>query len=156
MHRFNHLLFNSLAGISFFIILQWCFSSCGHIHQSDSAEACVDSFSQHYFNWQFQRSMPFVTPTSQKWLRYVASQVQQDDVEQLRNMPQGATCKIINVDTEDGDSVAVSHVLVRGFLCMDTIGKKSHVIDEATYEIKLHYQGGKWLVNLDGLPKKVK
>ena len=156
MHRFNHLLFNSLAGISFFIILQWCFSSCGHIHQSDSAEACVDSFSLHYFNWQFQRSMPFVTPTSQKWLRYEASQVQQDDVEQLRNMSQGATYKIINVDTEDGDSVAVSHVLVRGFLCMDTIGKKSHVVDEATYEIKLHYQGGKWLVNLDGLPKKVK
>ena len=100
--------------------------------------------------------MPFVTPTSQKWLRYVASQVQQDDVEQLRNMPQGATYKIINVDSEDGDSVAVSHVLVRGFLCMDTIGKKSHVIDEATYEIKLHYQGGKWLVNLDELPKKMK
>ena len=135
MHRFNHLLFNSLAGISFFIILQWCFSSCGHIHQSDSAEACVDSFSQHYFNWQFQRSMPFVTLTSQKWLRYEASQVQQD---------------------EDGDSVDVFHVLVRGFLCMDTIGKKSHVIDEATYEIKLFYQGGKWLVNLDGLPKRVK
>ena len=156
MHRFNHLLFNSLAGISFFIILQWCFFSCGHIHQSDSAEACVDSFSQYYFNWQFQRSMPFVTPTSQKWLRYVASQVQQDDVEQLRNMPQGATYKIINVDTEDGDSVAVSHVLVRGFLCMDTIGKKSHVIDEVTYEIKLFHQGGKWLVNLDELPKKVK
>ena len=156
MHRFNHLLFNSLAGISFFTILLWCFSSCGHINQSDSAEACVDSFSQHYFNWQFQCSMPFVTPTSQKWLRYVASQVQQDDVEQLRNMPQGATYKIINVDTEDGDSVAVSHVLVRDFLCMDTIGKKSHVVDETTYEIKLHFQGGKWLVNLDGLPKKVK
>ena len=156
MHRFNHLLFNLLAGISFFTILLWCFSSCGHIHQSDSAEACVDSFSQHYFNWQFQQSMPFVTLTSQKWLRYVASQVQQDDVEQLRNMPQGATCKIINVDTEDGDSVAVSHVLVRGFLCMDTIGKKSHVIDEATYEIKLFHQGGKWFVNLDGLPKRVK
>ena len=132
------------------------FGSCSHQEEGDTVKMSVDSFSQNYFNWQFQRSMPFVTLTSQKWLRYVASQVQQDDVEQLRNMPQGATYKIINVNTEDGDSVAVSHVLVRGFLCMDTIGKKSHVIDEATYEIKLFHQGGKWLVNLDGLPKRVK
>ena len=39
---------------------------------------------------------------------------------------------------------------------MDTVGKAARLVDKATYELKLRFQNGKWLVELEGLPKRVK
>lgn len=130
--------------------------SCSHIDKDDAIKTSIVSFSQRYFNWQFQQAMPYVTPSSQQWLRYAASQVNQTDVDQLRSMVQGAECQIVDVEENTEDSTAISHVEVSGFLCMDTVGVGAHLVDKATYELKLRFQGGKWLVNLEGLPKRVK
>ena len=100
--------------------------------------------------------MPYVTHSSHQWLYYAASQVEQADVDRLRSMVQGAECQIVDVEENPEDSTAISHVEVNGFLCMDTVGKAAHLVDKATYELKLRFQNGKWLVDLEGLPKRVK
>ena len=132
------------------------FGSCSHQEEGNAVKISVDSFSQNYFNWKFQQAMPYVTHSSHQWLYYAASQVEQADVDRLRSMVRGAECQLVDVEENPEDSTAISHVEVNGFLCMDTVGKTAHLVDKATYELKLRFQNGKWLVELEGLPKRVK
>ena len=71
------------------------FGSCSRQEEGDTVKMSVDSFSQNYFNWKFQQAMPYVTHSSHQWLYYVASQVEQADVDRLRSMVQGAECQIV-------------------------------------------------------------
>ena len=81
----------------------------------------VDSFAVNYFNWQYHKAIKHVTPESEKWIRYAASQVHQADIDMLRQKDQSATCEIHDIDFDDNDSTAVAHVTIRDFLRMDTI-----------------------------------
>lgn len=135
------------------------FASCEfHSGSSRQLKKEVDSFAVYYFNWQFHQARRFVTPSSEKWMRYAASQVHQADIELLQNKEVPATCEIHEITYSDDDSTAVAHVTIHDFLHMDTIGKAASIVNAAHFDIPLKYEAktDKWIVEVDGLMREVR
>lgn len=126
-------------------------TSCGHGGEN-SAEDAADSFSVAYFNWRFVDAQRFATEGSQRCLSFAASQVTQEDVDSLRSMAFGAETDVKDVTYKD-DSTAEAIVEVKGFLAMDSIGKKPLMVNKKRFTIPLSLTGDKWVVNLKSLPR---
>lgn len=128
------------------------FSACDHPGDKKQMEEYADSFAIRYFNWQFKEAMPYCTGESEKWLRYAASNVHQEDVDALRGMEQGAQIEIGDIQFGSDDSMATTKITVKNYLRMDTIGKVGHVVGKAQFTLPLIYLNDKWKIHLTKLP----
>ncbi|MBO4315724.1 MAG: hypothetical protein J5867_07175 [Prevotella sp.] len=144
--RLHGVLFVALLGMLVFAACE------SHVGSSSQLKREVDSFAVYYFNWQYHKAVRFVSPESEKWVRYVASQVHQVDIDLLRQKEQPATCEILSIDYADNDSSAVAHVAINNFLRMDTIGRAASFVASADYDIPLVYdvENNRWKVLLQG------
>lgn len=109
----------------------------------------VDSFATYYYNWQFREARNFVTDESEIWLRYMASQVSENDLELLNSRNEAATCETADV-TFENDSTATVAIVVGNHLHMDSIGQKPVVRDESRASLRVVFDKGRnrWLVSL--------
>lgn len=131
-------------------LLGMSFSSCSR--ESEQLETCVDSFAQSYFRWQFREAMNSCDTTSYRWLRFVASQVTQDDVDSLRGMKGDVTCSMGSAHVVN-DSMAIVEVRVAHFLRMDSLGRVTLTERQITYGIPATFHDGLWRVSLREVPK---
>lgn len=143
-------LFLVMRKILFFFIAALSLTSCFHHGENDARDA-VDSFSVAYFNWRFKDAMPFVTPQSKQWLRFAASQVDQEDVDSLRAKQYAAEVKVDDVSSVN-DTTKLATVIVRDFLAMDSIGRGPRAVPADTFHIPVALTGGYWRVDLRRLP----
>lgn len=148
-----HLIFNFRMGGLWAVGLLFL-ASCGqgHAGKESQLKAYTDSFATHYFNWQFQKAIPFSTPESGIWLRYAASNVHQGDIDRLRAKEEGASCYLDQVKFT-GDSSAEVHLTVRNYLRMDSIGKTGSLVPKSHYRLFLVFQNQAWRVRMEGLPR---
>ena len=145
------------------LLMVLCFSlvvvSCEyHAGSSRQLKKEVDSFAVYYFNWQFYNAIRFVTPESEKWMKYAASQVHQADIDLLQQKELPATCEIKEISYDDEHNTAIAHVTIHDYLRMDTIGKAATIVDVADFDIPLVYmpQKDQWIVNLKECLRPVK
>lgn len=133
-------------------------AACGS--HSDGSEKqliqTLDSFTVSYYNWQYHRALHFCTPESEPWLKFAASQVTQEDVEQLHKETE-ATYEIRSIEFTD-DSTALANITVFNFLQLDTIGQKPHHVGKADFILRMVLPAAekKWKVNLTQLPRPEK
>ncbi|KXB41100.1 hypothetical protein HMPREF1870_01624 [Bacteroidales bacterium KA00344] len=139
------------------LLIMGCLSlcSCENDNEEQLTET-VSSFSDSYFNWQYFRSVKYCTLDSKQWLSYMASQVNEADVEALRAQEEGATVEIEDVDLLPGDSVAKVRIIVYNYLNMDTIGVEGRVVDKAFFVIPAKRNNGVWKVQLTAPLRAVK
>lgn len=123
---------------------------------SQQASVCVDSFCASYFNYNFVKAARFCTNSSYKWLQYAASQINEADVEILRQQKVPATYYIMELNCNENDSVAFVRVQINDFLQLDSIGKAGAIIEKATFQLKLVKIADQWLVRMEGLPRSEK
>ena len=93
-----------------------------HEGSEDQLKADVDSFANYYFNWHFPKAVKYCTQESERWLRYAASNVNETDVELLRQKPEDASIEITDIDFGDDETSATVTLTVHNFLQMDSIG----------------------------------
>ena len=116
-------------------------------------DGSVDSFAVYFFNWRLDKAAQFCTPDSKKWLQFAASQVQPEDLEQMKNLPNNFA---YSYETTQGDTKGVAAEValnVENFFVLDSIGKPGRLKDSATFPLQLVKQDGTWKVKLDGLPR---
>ena len=119
--------------------------SCG----SDTEEQVNDvaeAFAKEYFNWHYCEAMPYVTAESSEQMKFLASNVTEDDVQLLRNMESGAEIKIEDCNIADGDSVAYVNVTIENFCHADTIGRAASLHESANATLMLKHRDDKWQV----------
>lgn len=134
------------------IICLLIFSSCTEHYESEDEEQIVsttDSFATHYFNYNLKEAMPFCTPESEKWIRYTASNIFQEDIDLLKQQKEGATH-----ETDDiiyiNDTSAMVKCHVYNVMKIDTIGKPGTISEHEIYNISLVKRDRKWLVKMEG------
>jgi hypothetical protein len=139
-------------------LLAFAFFSCsGGLGSSESRLAeCADSFAVHYFNYHFADAMRFVTPESEKWLHYAASNVHQADIDLLRSQEEPATVELNEIEIDEADSTGTIRLSVSNFLRMDTIGTSAHLTKRATYVLHAVCKDKKWRIRMAGLPRSGK
>ncbi len=135
-------------------VLSAGWASCSHAGGSEEQlkEYC-DSFATYYYNWHFGEALRFCTPSSEPWLRFAATGATQEDVDALRAKETDASIEIEDVETQEGDTVAVVTLTVHDFLQMDSIGQAAHPVKEATVRLPMVLHEGVWKVRMEGLPR---
>ena len=141
--RFNRLFFYILLPIIGIIAL----SSCNNDSEKQIKEV-ANNFSSAYFNWKFSDAIKYVSFDSRRWLVYASSQVNQQDIDSLRAMKEGATLTIDNISYQNNDSLAKVKIIVSNYLLMDSLGIAPRVCQHGEYEIPLSYDGKEWKVVL--------
>ena len=127
-----------------------------HEGSEDQLKADVDSFANNYFNWHFPKAVKYCTQESERWLRYAASNVNETDVELLRQKPEDASIEITDIDFGDDETSATITLTVHNFLQMDTIGQEAHLVEEADFLLPMCMENGVWKVRMASLPQSGK
>ena len=115
-------------------------------------ENCARAFAEAYFNYDFLAAKELVTPESEKWLRFAASSITEEDVAQLNSMEQGAQAEVQDITLVD-DSTSIAVVEVKEFLQKDSIGKAATIVDNAQFELVVLKREKKYYVRMEGLPR---
>ena len=120
-------------------------------------EERVDSFANAYFNWQFFKAINHVTPESEKWMRYAASQVHPADLKLINEQEEKASVEIDDIELTNDTSAKVK-ISVSNYMRMDTIGNAGRMIDEAKFILYARYRTDKkkWMMHLTDLPRHEK
>lgn len=136
---------------SFLFIVLMMLVACGESKDGseDQLMEVVDSFSVSYFNYDLMKAQRFSTVDSEKWLQFIASNIQQEDVDILRKQELPATVEIGEVNYT-GDSSAIVNISVHNFLSIDSIGKAGRMTDEATFRLNAQISNGKWRIRMEG------
>ncbi len=114
----------------------------------------AEAFAKEYFNWRYVESMPYVTSESAEYMKFLATNVTEDDVALLRSMESGAEVKVESTEMADDDSTAYAEVEVDNFCHADTIGRPAKLHESATATLMLVRRDGKWKVVIsDEWPK---
>ncbi len=127
-------------------------------HEGDEKQLTedADSFATYYYNWHFDKAVKYCTPESEQWLRYMASNVHQPDINLLRSKKEDATIEIQDISYDDDGTSATVSLNVANFLQMDTIGKVAHLVRKATFSLPMVLHDGRWKIRMDNLLRSEK
>ena len=109
-------------------------------------------FAEAYFNYDFKTALPMATPESLRWLQFAASNITQQDVDQLNAQQALATADITGLEWTD-DTTATVTVAVGNYLQKDSIGRPMRLVDEAEFLLTVVERQGQYLVRMEGLPR---
>ena len=87
---------------------------------------------------------------SAAWLSFLASNMQQEDVDILKAQDKGATCKALSINIIN-DTTATACYRVFNFMRIDTLGRAGKMTEQADYTITLVKRHSKWHVKMEGL-----
>lgn len=135
MRRLSETVFLLASALSLF--------SCGDSNREQIASV-AEAFATSYFNWDYAGCMPNVTDESAKYLKFLATNVTDGDIERLRSMEKGADVEVEKETFADNDTIVDVKVKVSGFCHADTIGRPSRLCDEAEATLRLVKRGEKW------------
>ena len=104
-----------------------------------SAEGDVaEKFANEYFNLRYKNAAQYCTKESEKFLKFAASQISNDDLAVLKDAESEVTVKVSN------------------YFEADTIGKTGRIVDEGLFKLSLVKENKKWKVRMEGLPRNEK
>ena len=110
----------------------------------------VAAFADAYFNYDFEKARRMVTPDSEKWLKFAASNVTQEDVD-LLNAQEGTATVVAEGYERLNDSALVVTLTVRDFLTKDSLGATGRIEAEGQFRIVAIRQDKSYLVRMEGL-----
>uniref|UniRef100_UPI003FEE614B hypothetical protein n=1 Tax=Prevotella sp. TaxID=59823 RepID=UPI003FEE614B len=124
--------------------------SCSGISgdEKEMIEHDVLGFSEAYFNFDLKGAASYCTDDSRKWISYVASNIQESDIEAMRSKESDATVSIVDISFNNSDSTGTALIKVNNALVLDTIGKPGHTVDEAHYRLDFICKEGKCLIRM--------
>lgn len=132
----------ALAGLLAGVLLT---ASCSY-REEKAVEQSVVGFAQNYFNLRYQKALNVCTPESEKWVRFKATNITQEDVDVYNSKRDTAECDVESIDLDDDKATAI--VEVRNFLNCDSIGKPATICPNAKFKLELKKQGEKWMVDV--------
>ena len=150
MKTFHFLIAGSL------LLAALCGTSCTESDSEQQLKERATTFATLYFNWQFSKALSFCTPESQKWLRYAASQVCQNDIDTLRSKEVAATVHVANIQYAESDTLATVRLLVSDCWYMGNSDMQGTYLPQAEFTLPAVCRHVQWLIKMEGLPRNEK
>ncbi len=132
--------------------LAFVFNSC-QLHDENAPEAVdkpLKDWSEAYFGFDYEEALDYMTPESEKWIRFAASNINEKDVSFINEHNKGAKIEIIDRQMMPGDTTCSARIRISDFVLLGFVGQENKVIDEAEYQITLVKRDGKWKVRMEG------
>lgn len=108
-------------------------------------------FAENYFNFEYAKAIEYCTPESVSWIKFSASNLNQNDIKIINSNKNKATCTIKNVAYEN-DTTAIVTINVDNFYCTDSIGACGKFIPSAKIRLISKQQNGDWKISLTEVP----
>ena len=108
----------------------------------------VETFANAYFNFNFSVAIDHCDARSRRWIKYIATNLTQDDIDVLQKQPEEATVVIDNVVLEETEGYVV--VTVSNYMQLDNIGGDGVMKDKGVFRIPVVNENGKWTVRMEG------
>lgn len=131
------------------------FTSCSEAFVSEDEKnitSLADSFASHYFNYEFSKALSFCTPESEKWLRYRATNVLQEDIDTLRKQSEKAKLTVNSVKIQC-DTLATIVCDVSNHLNIDTLGQPGRMAKDGRYKLMAVRRDDRWMIKMESLPR---
>ena len=112
------------------------------------AQQVAGNWADAYFNCDFKDASSYVTPESQKWLQYAASNTTEEELTMLKNAG-GARVSISNSFDEANDTMRLVTLNVTNVLT--TQQQKPVLAKEGTFKVMVVKRDGEWQVRMAGL-----
>ena len=125
--------------------------SCAADKDEKEISAVVGSFARNYFGCKYTDAQRFCTANSEKWIKFVASNVSDSDLAVLNDAPTDAEFEVTDVNLT-GDSIATASIEARNYLKQNDITRHGVLSASDTYRFTLEHHNGKWLVSLSCVP----
>lgn len=139
--------------ISFISLICLLFlGSCAKQHKSEDEEKIIsvtDKFASNYFNLNLKEAMQLCTPESEKWIKFMASNIFQEDIDILNSQKENATHKIDDISYTNDSSATVKCYVYNGFI-IDTIGQPGRISQNEIYKINIVKRNDKWMIKMEG------
>jgi len=142
----KHLLFFILSA---FVI------ACSEQHQYDEMNDCAVQFADSYFNYKFAEALKQCSSESEKWIRFVASNVSADDIHTLNAREKPAKAEAVESHFVN-DTIGTVALKVHNYLSSDSIGVYGKIVNSAYFQLDMKKAGGRWRVVLSSLPRRLK
>ena len=123
------------------------------LHDDNSLEAIDDSlttWAEAYFAYDYEKSLEYLTPESEKWIRFAASNITEQDIRFINEHNKGVKVTIIDRHVMAGDTACAAMIRVTDYAQLGFADQDDKVIDQAEYQVTLVKRNGKWLVKMEG------
>ena len=117
------------------------------------AREVAGEWADAYFNCDFKDASGSVTPESQKWLQYAASNTTAEELKMLQDAG-GAQVSVSNGFDEANDTMRLVTMNVTNVLT--TQQQSSVLAKDATFKVMVVKRNGSWKVRMAGLPQSGK
>lgn len=117
------------------------------------AREVAGDWADAYFNCDFKDASGYVTPESQKWLQYAASNTTAEELKMLKDAG-GARVSVNNSFDEANDTMRLVTLNVSNILT--TQQQKPVLAEEGIFKVTVVKRDGEWLVRMAGLPQSGK
>ena len=134
------------------IICLLIFGSCTKHYQSEDEENIIsvtDQFASNYFNLKLKEAIPLCTPESEKWIRFMASNIFQEDIDVINNNTESTTHETDEVNYVN-DTLATVKFDAYNVFKIDTIGRPGRKSEHEVYNINVVKRDGRWLIIMEG------
>ena len=133
------------------ILLITCFS-CQEQRSQNNLENTALSFSKAFYNLDYPEAKEWATPSSLSYLSFLASNVQQMHLDELK--AQGiAEVAILTSQTEEGSLEATVICEIKNVLKINPINGNTEKVTSLLDTLQLTKEDGKWLVR-KGIPQQ--
>lgn len=126
-------------------------TACSSNKEDKEIEATALAFMQNYFECNYKEAYRQCTAESEKWITFVASNVNDSDLTVINAIETDASFEIKDIDRES-DTTATVKTEANNYMKMSAITRKGEIAEKDTYSLNLKRRNGKWLVNLTAVP----
>jgi hypothetical protein len=121
----------------------------------EKAGRSATSFAEAYFNYDYVRANELITPESEKWIRYAATNTSQEDLDMLNTRSEAASIELLDCE-QINDTTCEVLLQVDDYLAIDSIGRPGEFRSGDEFRLKTVLRDGKWQVRMEGLPRSEK
>lgn len=119
---------------------------------SVQSDECALQWAEAFFNYNFKRAAKLTTPESQKWLRYAASNMTEEDLDVIRQQDEPAEVTLVSIDEVD-DTTWQAVVEVDHLVMPDTIGHPVKPYGQPKqFSLSIVRRNKRMFVHMNGLP----
>ncbi len=132
--------------------LAFLFSSCqlSDTNSPDAIDKPLTAWAEAYFGFDYEEALDYMTPESEKWICFAASNITEKDITFINENNKGVKTEIIDRYIMAGDTSCSARIRVSDFVQLGFVGQENKVIDQAEYQITLVKRDRKWLVKTEG------
>lgn len=127
-------------------------AACGPSERDEEAEQTVLRFTETYFGCQYKEAAQLCTPSSEKWIRFVATNVTDSDLIVLNQSDAEPQYEVNDLNAID-DSTMTATIKANHYFHLHDIGQKADIKEADTYTFTLRRINGQWKIDLASVPR---